>query len=65
MNECIGSYDEFEMNNENDTLEQFLKMAPPAPEKNEVWTQPIETNTTSTTPLNLLKVNGNRNSFDT
>lgn len=35
-----GSYDEFEMSNETDALEQFLKMAPPAPEpdaaKNEV-----------------------------
>lgn len=35
-----GSYDEFEMSNETDVLEQFLKMAPPAPEpdaaKNEV-----------------------------
>ena len=26
-----GSYDEFDLSNENDILEQFLKLAPPTP----------------------------------
>lgn len=28
----VGSYDEFDLSNENDKLEEFLKMAPPEPE---------------------------------
>lgn len=36
----LGSYDEFDLANETDTLEQFLKLAPPAepeaPAKSEV-----------------------------
>lgn len=33
--EYCGAYDDFELSNENDTLEQFLKMAPPVPEVTE------------------------------
>lgn len=29
-----GSYDEFDLANETDTLEQFLKLAPPVEENN-------------------------------
>lgn len=31
---CTGSYDEFDLANETDTLEKFLKIAPPVEESN-------------------------------
>lgn len=31
----IGSYDEFDLSNETDSLEQFLKLAPPPPPADE------------------------------
>lgn len=39
LDSLAGSYDEFEMSNETDTLEQFLKMAPPAPEPDTTKTE--------------------------